>query len=91
MLLADVAYTHERHGANDWTFSGDDHTSIVAWGCDTGPGLLVPRAECVALAALKKVRRVVLVIKGSRDMGYVLIDHHKSILTQGSDIARALA
>jgi hypothetical protein len=45
----------------------------------------------MALAAFKKVRRVVLVIKGSRDKGYVLVDHHKRILTQGSDIARALA
>jgi hypothetical protein len=45
----------------------------------------------MALTALEELRRVVLVISGSRDRGYVLVDHHKSILPQGSDIARALA
>jgi hypothetical protein len=67
------------------------HKSIVAWGSDSHPGLgLVPSAKGVTFAALKEIRRVVVIlINHSRDRDYVLIDHHKSILPRGSDIARA--
>ena len=64
---------------------------IVAEGYDIGcPGLgLVPSAKGVTFAALKEIRGVVLLINHSRDRACVLIDHHKSILPRGSDIARA--
>ena len=39
MLLADVADAHEGPRSNDYSLCGDHHNGIVAWGCDTGPGL----------------------------------------------------